>query len=80
MPRTTIDLDAGLIERLKTLAARRRVSMSRLAAVLLREALRREEEERARPRPFRWHVSDSGPAPGFDPANRDYLDLLDEPE
>lgn len=80
MPRTTIDLDAGLIEQLKTLAARRRVSMSRLAAGLLKEALRREQEESARPRPLRWHVSASGPAPGFDPANRDYLDHLDEPE
>lgn len=80
MPRTTIDLDAALIEQLKTLAARQRISMSRLTARLLREALRREREEGGRPRPFRWQVSESGPAPGFDPANRDYLDVLDEPD
>lgn len=78
MARTTIDLDAALIEELKMVAARRRISMSRLAANLLREALRREAQEQAPRRPFRWEVSESGPAPGFDPANRDYLDLLDE--
>lgn len=79
MTRTTIDLDAALIEELKTVAAQRRISMSRLAANLLREALRREERGDAPRRPFRWNVLPSGPAPGFDPANRDYLDLLDEP-
>lgn len=78
MTRTTIDLDAALIEELKTLAARRRISMSRLAAVLLREALQREDRGDVARRPFRWHVSEAGPAPGFDPANRDYLDMLDE--
>lgn len=52
--------------------------MSRLAAILLREALQREDRGDVARRPFRWHVSEAGPAPGFDPANRDYLDMLDE--
>lgn len=79
MSRTTFDLDPGLIEELKHLAARRRESMSQAAGRLLREALRFEKKSRTPRGPLRWHVVDGAcPADGFDPATRDYLDLLDE--
>lgn len=80
MSRTTLDLDPGLIEELKQVAAEERQSMSRLANRLLRQALDRLRREQRRPGTFRWHVLEDGrPAEGFDPATRDYLDLLDEP-
>lgn len=79
MTRTTLDLDQGLIQELKHLAARGRESMSRTANRLLRDALQREQQDRYEPRPLRWHVAEgAAPAEGFDPADRGYLDLLDE--
>lgn len=79
MTRTTIDLDDGLLKELKTLAARGRESMSRLANRLLRDAVTLEKRARVGERPLRWNVAEDGePAPGFEPADRAYLDLLDE--
>ena len=79
MARTTLDLDPGLIRELKYLAARGRESMSRTANRLLRDALERQQRERFEPRPLPWHVAEgAAPAEGFDPADRAYLDLLDE--
>ena len=79
MTRTTLDLDPGLIQELKHLAARGRESMSRAANRLLRDALERQQRERNEPRPLRWRVAEgASPAQGFDPADRGYLDLLDE--
>lgn len=79
MTRTTIDLDQGLLEEIKALAARSRESMSRLANRLLRDAVNREKRARTGERPLRWNVVEDGrPAPGFEPADRSYLDLLDE--
>lgn len=81
MARTTLDLDPGLIEELKHLAARGRESMSRTANRLLRDALERQQSERYTPRPLQWHVAEGAtPSKGFDPADRAYLDLLDETE
>lgn len=80
MSRTTLDLDPGLIEELKHMAAEQRESMSRVADRLLRQAVDRLRRERQRDRPFRWNVLEGGePVAGFDPANRDYLDRIDEP-
>ena len=79
MTRTTIDLDPGLIRELKYLAARGRESMSRTANRLLRDALDRQQVAHNEPRPLAWHVAvGAAPAEGFDPADRAYLDLLDE--
>jgi hypothetical protein len=79
MTRTTIDLDPDLLEELKHIAARGRESMSRAANRLLHKAVRDEREAVERTPPLRWHVVEGGSfGPGFDPANRDYLDLLDE--
>lgn len=79
MTRTTIDLDPHLLEEIKHIAARQRESMSRVANRLLQKALRQEQETGQEARPFRWRVAEGGTlAPGFDPANRDYLDLLDD--
>lgn len=53
--------------------------MSRLANRLLQKALREEREAAREVPPFRWRVVEGGSlAPGFDPANRDHLDLLDD--
>ncbi len=77
MPRTTVDLDTRLLEDLKTLAAQRRLSMSQLANALLREAVRSADERPSRP--LEWETIEEGEfAPGFDPADRAYLDLLDD--
>lgn len=81
MTRTTLDLDSGLIQELKHLAAQGRESMSRTANRLLRDALQRQQRERYDARPLPWHVAEgAAPAEGFDPADRTYLDLLDEPD
>jgi hypothetical protein len=76
--RTTLDLDPGLLEELKHLAAKRRESMNGVAGRLLREALARElQEDEQTALPLVWHVAERArPAPGFDPRTRDYLDLL----
>ena len=79
MPRTTIDLSSDLIKQLKHLAADARQSMNQVVNRLLRSALKRELEVARERSPFQWNVVPKGvPAPGFDPASRDYMDLLDE--
>ena len=79
MPRTTIDLSSDLIKQLKHLAADARQSMNQVVNRLLRSALRRELKVTQELSPFQWNVVPKGvPAPGFDPASRDYMDLLDE--
>jgi len=78
MARTTVDLDVGVIEELKRRAAASRESMSQLLNRLAREGLMRAAQT-GEPERLRWHVlEDVAPAPGFDPADRGYLDLLDE--
>jgi hypothetical protein len=53
MPRTTIDLDAGVLRELKRRKQRRGQTLGQLASELLASALR---EPPARDRaPFRWH-------------------------
>ncbi len=79
MPRTTVDLDPNLIKQLKHLAAEARQSMNQVVNRLLHGALKRELEVAQERSPFQWNVVPRGvPAPGFDPASRDYMDLLDE--
>ncbi len=79
MPRTTIDLSSDLIKQLKHLAADARQSMNQVVNRLLWSALKRESKVTQERSPFQWNVIPEGvPAPGFDPASRDYMDLLDE--
>ncbi len=79
MPRTTIDLSSDIIKQLKHLAAEARQSMNQVVNRLLRSALKRELKVAQERSPFQWNVVPEGvPAPGFDPASRDYMDLLDE--
>ncbi len=79
MPRTTVDLDPDFIKQLKHLAADARQSMNQVVNRLLRSALKRELKVAQEGSPFQWNVVPKGePAPGFDPASRDYMDLLDE--
>ncbi len=79
MPRTTIDLSSDLIKQLKHLATDARQSMNQVVNCLLSSALKRELEVAQERSPFQWNVVPRGaPAPGFDPASRDYMDLLDE--
>ncbi len=78
MSRTTVDLDPNLIKQLKHLAADARQSMNQVVNRLLHSALKRELEVAQERSPFQWNVLPKGtPAPGFDPASRDYMDLLD---
>jgi len=77
--RTTLDIDPRILEELKYMAAEQRQSMSKVANRLLREALQREQSAEREVAPLRLHVVERGrPAAGFDPATRDYLDLIDE--
>jgi len=79
MARTTIDLEPGLIAELKHLAAEASESTSRTVNRLLRQALARARSMEPSVQRFRWKVAKAGrPAAGFDPATRDYLDLLDD--
>ncbi|MCZ6877149.1 MAG: hypothetical protein O7G29_03300 [Acidobacteria bacterium] len=79
MPRTTVDLDTALIQQLKHLAADARQSMSQVVNRLLQGALKRELDLAQERGPLQWNVVPKGePAPGFDPASRDYMDLLDK--
>jgi len=79
MPRTTIDLESALLRELKHRAAESGESMSRTVSRLLRIALQRLGPDRPHAKRVRWNVVPDGePAPGFDPATRGYLDLLDE--
>ncbi len=78
MARTTVDLDPNLFKQLKHLAADARQSMSHVVNRLLWSALKRELRVTQERSPFQWNVIPNGvPAPGFDPASRDYMDLLD---
>lgn len=79
MSRTTLDIDPHVIEELKHMAAEQRDSMSKVANRLLRDALQRERARGVAEPQLRWNVVQDGtPASGFDPATRDYLDLIDE--
>ena len=79
MSRTTLDIDPHVIEELKHMAAEQHESMSKVASRLLREALQREHARRVAEPALEWNVVENGsPAPGFEPATRDYLDLIDE--
>lgn len=79
MPRTTVDIDNTLIKELKHLAAERKESMSKTLNRLVHDALQRVRGESEVPRSIEWHVAAGGsPAPGFDPATREYMDLLDD--
>ena len=55
MPRTTLDLDAPILEDLKRLQKRERKSLGRLASDLLADALSRREKG-GQPRPFAWRT------------------------
>jgi hypothetical protein len=77
MPRTTVDLEDALIRKIKHLAAESHESMSQAVNRLLLAGIASERKERKRRSPLSWQVAKrTRPAPGFDPANRDYLDLL----
>jgi hypothetical protein len=79
MSRTTLDIDPHVLEELKHMAAEQGTSMSKVASRLLRDALQRDRAPDAAGASLRWHAAEGGkPAPGFDPATRDYLDLLDD--
>ncbi len=79
MARTTVDLDPELTKQLKHLAADTHDSMSRVVNRLLREALLRNRQSQPTTRRFHWNTVRGGrPIEGFNPASREYLDLLDE--
>lgn len=88
MRRMMVKLDPQLADELADSAADAQESMDQTVNRLLRLAIRvegqdphgprRPEEGKATPR-LSWHIVQGGaPAPGFDPADRNYLDLLAE--
>jgi len=54
MPRTTVDIDAGVLRELKRLQKRERKTLGRLISELVGAALARDEATRAKPSPFTW--------------------------
>lgn len=56
MPRTTIDLDAGVLHELKRRKRRRGQTLGQLASELLASALGEPPQTRERP-PFRWRAA-----------------------
>jgi hypothetical protein len=56
MPRTTLDLDAGVLRDLKRRGERDRKSMGQVASELLAQALAEEPE----PVPFEWRTANLG--------------------
>lgn len=78
MGRTTIHLDPAIVKKLKHLGADTWKSVSRLINHLLRGALREDPLGRRKDHRLAWNIVEGGrPAEGFDPASRDYLDLMD---
>ncbi len=77
MPRTTVNLEPSLLREIKRLAAESGESMSQAINRLVMAALAREKLTRGQSKSLKWHVAKGAePVPGFDPASRDYLDLL----
>lgn len=78
MARATVSLDPALLAQIEELSAASSQSVEAMLDRLLRQGLRALKVAPRPSRTQRWHVvKDGAPAAGFDPANRDYLDLLD---
>jgi hypothetical protein len=60
VPRTTLDLDAPILEDLKRLQKREKKSLGRLASDLLADALGRQGGRKPPPRPFAWKARPMG--------------------
>jgi hypothetical protein len=83
-----VKLDPQLVDELADSAADAQESMDQTVNRLLRLAIQvegqdlhgqRQPEEGKTTPALRWHIVPAGaPAPSFDPANRNYLDLLAE--
>ena len=79
MPRTTINLEERLIREIKHLAADSRESMGQAINRLLLAAVAQQKASLISNRTIKWRVAKGArPAPDFNPANRDYLDVLAE--
>jgi hypothetical protein len=78
LARTTVQLDPALLAQVERLSAASSQSVETTVERLLRRGLRASKAVPRRAQTPRWHVVKGGaPAPGFDPASRDYLNLLD---
>ena len=78
MARATVHLDPALLAQIEELSAASSQSVETMLDRLLRQGLRASKAVPRRSHTPRWHVVKGGaPKPGFDPANRDYLDVLD---
>jgi len=78
MSRTTVDLDPAIIRKLKHIGADSGESVNRVINRLLRGALQDKPALRRRDSSFAWRIVKGGrPADGFDPASREYLDLIE---
>ena len=60
MPRTTIDLDAGVLRELKRRRRTTGRSIGQIASELLAGALRQSEPPKRRPQPVRWRSARMG--------------------
>jgi len=59
MTRTTLDIDASVLEEVKALARKREATLGETISILLAEALA-ESARPKNPRPFVWHTKAMG--------------------
>jgi len=60
--RTTLDLEKPVLDGLKNLQKREKLSLGKIASRLLAEALDREIASKPAPKPFKWNCSPKGGA------------------
>lgn len=58
--RTTLDLEKPVLDGLKKLQKREKLSLGKIASRLLAEALDREIASKPAPKPFKWYSSPMG--------------------
>jgi hypothetical protein len=71
--RTTLDLEKPILEGLKSLQKKEKISLGKIASRLLAEALNREIAAKPTPKPFHWNSSPKGAKAKVDILDKDAL-------
>jgi hypothetical protein len=71
--RTTLDLEKPILDGLKKLQKREKLSLGKIASRLLAEALDRELTSKPAPEPFKWNSSPMGAKAKVDILDKDAL-------